>query len=74
MEMYYRGALIRPIITQTEGVFSSSVVIHDESGKQHIYEAIGRFASSNAATLFAVNWAIARLEGKAEPKPPFKML
>lgn len=72
MEMYYRGALIRPVITQLEGIFSSSGVIRDQSGKQEIYEDLRRFASSNAATLIAVNWAIANIEGKAAPKPPFE--
>jgi hypothetical protein len=73
MEMHYYGALIRPIVTQAEGIFNSSVVIRDSSsGRQQYHETIGRFASDNAATLFAVNWAIARLEGKPEPRPPFK--
>lgn len=74
MEMYHQGTVIRPIINKTNGVFSSSVLICDAAGKHQLYESIGRFASDKAATYFAVNWAIARLSGQGELKPPFKML
>jgi hypothetical protein len=74
MEMHYHGAIIRPIVTQTDGVFSSSVLICDREGQHQLYEGIGRFASDKAASFFAVNWAIARLNGEDELKPPFRML
>jgi|GEM_PF-3186628 hypothetical protein len=73
MEMYYRGALIRPIVYRAKGVFHSSVVIRDADGNQQLFESIGRFASDRAAAYFAVDWAIARLNGE-ELEPPFRML
>ncbi|SAK95721.1 hypothetical protein AWB75_06946 [Caballeronia catudaia] len=74
MEMHYHGAIIRPIVNELDGVFSSSVLIRDPQGQQQLYEGIGRFASERAASFFAVNWAIARLDGEDELKPPFRML
>jgi hypothetical protein len=74
MEMLYHGAIIRPIVSQTNGVFCSSVLIRDPQGHHQLYEGIGRFASDKAASFFAVNWAIARLDGEEELKPPFRML
>lgn len=74
MEMYYHGATIRPIISENHGIFCSSVLIRDAQGHHQLHEGIGRFASDKAAAFFAVDWAIARLDGKDELKPPFKML
>lgn len=74
MEMHYHGALIRPIVNQTNGVFSSSVLIRDPHGNHQLYEGIGRFASDKAASYFAVNWAIARLDGKEPMTPTSRML
>jgi hypothetical protein len=74
MEMHHKGAIVRPIITNNNKIFSSSVVIRREDGTQEIFDALGRFASANAAKLFAVDWAIAYVEEAPLPRPPFKML
>jgi len=74
MEIYHNGFIIRPIITQSNGVFSSSVVIRETDGTQQVHESIGRFASLEAAKLFAVNWALASINGAPAPKPPFRMM
>ncbi|WP_244808376.1 hypothetical protein [Caballeronia zhejiangensis] len=74
MEMHYHGATIRPIISQTKSVFISSLLIRGPGGDFQLYEGIGRFASNRAAALFAVNWAIARVDGNEPLPPPFRML
>jgi hypothetical protein len=66
MEMHYDRAIIRPIVTQTDRAFTSSVLICDPHGDRQLYEGIGRFASDEAAALFAVNWAIAQVDGKRD--------
>jgi hypothetical protein len=64
MEMHYHGAVIRPIVIQTDRMYISSVSIRDSHGGRQLYEGIGRFESDEAAALFAVNWAIAQVDGK----------
>jgi hypothetical protein len=73
MEIEYCGATIRPMVVRVDGSFASTVIIRDESGNQRCYGALGRFASHNAAANFAVNWAIAHLNGNPEPRPPFQV-
>ncbi len=73
MDMQYRGATIRPMVVQVDGSFASTVIIRDENGNQRCHGTLGRFASHNAAANFAVNWAIARLNGDPEPRPPFQV-
>jgi hypothetical protein len=72
--MQYRGATIRPVAIQVRGAFDSTVIIRDENGNQHCHGVLGRFASHIAAVNFAVNWAIARLNGDLEPRPPFQVV
>ena len=71
--MKYCGATIRPVVVQVDGSFASTVIIRDENGHQRSHGALGRFASHNAAANFAVNWAIAHLNGNPEPRPPFQI-
>ncbi|SAK94450.1 hypothetical protein AWB75_06811 [Caballeronia catudaia] len=40
MEVYYEGAIIRPVITQRDGVFNSSVAIRGDDGMQEFHEAL----------------------------------
>jgi hypothetical protein len=44
------------------GKFNSNVAIGHSNDEQQIHESIGRFASRDAATLFAVNWALANIK------------
>jgi hypothetical protein len=74
MEMQHKGSKIRPIITKVGRIFNSSVVIRNEDGAQQVFDDIGRFASANAAKLFAVDWALAHLKGEPLPKPPYQAL
>jgi hypothetical protein len=73
MDMQYHGATIRPMVVRMHGSFASAVIIRDENGNQSCHGALGRFASHNAAANFAVNWAIARLNGNPGPRPPFQV-
>jgi hypothetical protein len=74
MEMQYRGSTIRPMVAPAQGAFDSSVIIRDEHGNQRSHGTLGRFASHNAATNFAVVWAIASLDGDAVPRAPFQVI
>jgi hypothetical protein len=73
MEMQYRGSTIRPMVAPSHGTFDSSVIIRDPYGIQRSHGTLGRFASHNAATIFAVVWAIACLDGDAVPRAPFQI-
>jgi len=74
MEMQYRGSTIRPVVAPTQGAFDSFVIIRDEHGNQRSHGTLGRFASHNAATNFAVSWAIACVDGEAVPQAPFQVI
>jgi len=74
MEMQYRGSTIRPMVAPAHGAFDSSVIIRDEHGNQRSHGTLGRFASHNAATNFAVVWAIACLDGDTTPPAPFQVV
>jgi hypothetical protein len=62
------------MVAPAQGAFESSVIIRDEPGNQRSHGTIGRFASHNAATNFAVVWAIASLDGDAVPRAPFQVI
>ncbi len=62
MRMHHNGFFISPIVTKINGKFNSNVAIRHSNGEQQIHESIGRFASRDAATLFAVNWALANIK------------
>ncbi|MDN7178677.1 hypothetical protein M0D69_11725 [Caballeronia sp. SEWSISQ10-4 2] len=74
MEMQYRGSTIQPMVAPSHGTFDSSVIIRDPYGNQRSHGTLGRFASHNAATNFAVVWAIACLDGDAVPRAPFEVV
>ena len=74
MEMQYRGSSIRPMVALAQGAYDSFVIIRDEHGNQRSHGTLGRFASHNAATNFAVVWAIASLDGDAVPRAPFQVI
>jgi hypothetical protein len=73
MDMQYRGSTIWPIVVRVRGTFASTVIIRDENGNQCSHGELGRFALHDAAANFAINWAIARLNGDLEPRPPFQL-
>jgi hypothetical protein len=72
MELQYKGSTIVTVVTNTGGAFSASLEIIDAHGERRDFADIGRFASPNAASNFAVTWAMALLDEKALPQPPFK--
>jgi hypothetical protein len=74
MEMQYRGSTIWPMVVPWRSAFDSSVIIRDEHGNQRSHGTLGRFASYNAATNFAVVWAMACLDGDAVPRAPFEVV
>lgn len=74
MEMQYRGSTIRPMVAPAQGAYDSFVIIRDAHGNQRSHGNLGRFASHNAATNFAVVWAIANLDGDDAPRAPYQAI
>lgn len=73
MELQYRGFTIITVVTEVRGAFGSSLEILDEHDRRRNFSDIGRFASPNAASNFAVMWATAFLDNKPLPLPPYKL-
>ncbi|WP_075357331.1 hypothetical protein [Caballeronia sordidicola] len=72
MELQYCGSTVWPKVTKLDGTFASSVFIRDAHGKESMSSILGRFVSHNAASNFAIAWALAYIDGRALPRPPYQ--
>jgi hypothetical protein len=70
MQLFHRGAMIRPFIVRMKHGYEAVVIIEREGSEQRSSGPLGHFASSNAAHNFAINWAIAKLDERPVPRPP----
>jgi hypothetical protein len=68
-QLFHRDGVISPIVVPTEHGYKAMALIEREGGPPRSSGSLGYFASSNAAHNFAIDWAIANIEGRPAPRP-----
>jgi hypothetical protein len=71
MLFYHHGVAVQPSAVQVGNVFVARAVIQKKEGELESLLNLGTFASRAAAVQFAIRSAIALVDGRPMPPPPF---
>ena len=74
MLFYHHGVAVKPSAVQVGKAYVARVIMQKRDGEINSMVNLGTFASRAAAVQFAIRSAIAVVDGRPMPPPPFQRI